>query len=418
MAEDFNPLIHKSNYYYLIIFFVVTFISDDTFTFGTNQTFGFIIVKYVMYFLLTVLLLVKNSLQSYIYPTKANLALVFISFAVILTAALNIDLTGGYIYQIWLALLAFLITQYIPREQLVKVFTQYIYVLSIISIIIYIIASYFPFLLNPFPVQMNTGDVEFHNLGIGIVFKDVQQVRNTGIYREPGVFMIYLMIAIIMELFFNEVINKKKLIIIIIALLLTFSTAAFIILAVVCVAYLFKNNDKNTVKNKVFILLAGVAIVVVVLLSSDIYSLVFDKIGKDSINEGSSLARGASVLINLQIFFDNPIKGVGISNFENSYSLYSLKLFNLNFAIGNNTNTITTIFAIYGILFGMIFCCLVFMLAKKLSNLIIPRVLIALALLMMFSNEDLRYSLMSFVFLFWGLKSEPDTNDLGNAVLE
>lgn len=407
MTEILKPaFLNRTSINYLLVFFVVIFVSDDTFTFGTNQNIGFILLKYTTYLLLTVFLLFKSRINIFVVPTRANLILLSLIFTIMLTAILNLDLTGGYIYQIWIALLAFLITHYIPPRELVRVFIKYIYVLSCISIIVFIIATRFPFLLSPFPVYANANDVQFYNLGICVVFKDVMEVRNTGIFREPGVFMIYLSVAIIFELFYRETINKRNVIVITVALFLTFSTAAFIILGVIGIAYLFKKNDKMTLYNKIFIVVVGIVVVFVVLLTPEINARIFDKIGKDSVKDGSSLARGVSVIINLEIFLDNPIKGIGISNFPNAFSMYGLKIFNFEIPSGNNTNTITTILAIYGLIFGLIVFYLLFKLTSKISKKIVINIFLFIAFLMMFSNEDLRYSLMIFVLLFWGLRSD------------
>lgn len=406
MTGTANTLKDKRNYDYLVILFIVIFISDDTFTFGTNQNFGYILFKYGIYFFLTSYLLVRNKLKIYLIPTKGNLALCAIGISVLLTAVLNFDLTGGYIYQIWLALLAFLITQYIPSRELARIFIKYIYVLSLISIVVFIIANSFPNFLTLFPVYLNANDVEFYNLGICVVFKDIEEVRNTGIFREPGVFMVYLSLAIILELFHQHHVNRKHIIVLIIASVLTFSTAAFIILAVICIAYLFKSNHKEVLKNKFLILMAGISIVMAIISIPELYSRVFDKIGKDSVNEGSSLARGASVIVNLKMFSDHPIKGIGITSFPGNFESYSLDMFGIALEVGNNTNTITTIMAVYGVAFSIVFIYLILMSTGKLSKYIIIRFFLFIAFLMMLSNEDLRYSLMTFVILFWGLKSE------------
>jgi len=407
MTEISNSNLSKQwNISYLMIFFVVIFVSDDTFTFGTNQNAGFIAFKYIIYLLLTIYLFFKIKAGIFVVLTRANLVLMLLFFSIMVTAVFNLDITGGYIYQIWIALMAFLITQYMPPKELVRVFIKYIYVLSFISIIVYIIAIGFPILLSPFPVFANSNDVQFYNLLVCVVFKDVMEVRNTGIFREPGVFMIYLSVAVMFELFYKDKMNKKHLVVIIIALFLTFSTAAFIILGVICIAYLFKANNSGVLYNKLFIVFAGVVVIIVMLLSSDIYSRVFDKIGKDSVNDGSALARGASVVVNLKIFSDYPVKGIGISNFPTGFSAYSLMIFNSSFESGNNTNTITTILAIYGLTFGIIFLYMVFSLTRKISHSVIINILLFIAFLMMFSNEDLRYSIGSFVLLFWGLRSD------------
>lgn len=411
MSEKTNnrSIVNKyTNSFLHIVFFLIIFVSDDTFTFGTNSIFSFILFKYLIYLILTIFLIYKVNKQVLIIPTKSNIMLLFCIFAVFLTAALNLDITGGYIYQIWLIFLAFLITQLFSSKDIIFAYCRFVYFLSIVSLVVFALASIFPVFLNVFPVFINPNDVEFYNLGVCVVFKDVGELRNTSIFREPGVFMIYLCIAIIFELFCADKTNKLKLIVFVMALFSTFSTAAFIVFGVICFSYLFvQNKNLKIMVNKMVILIIGCIIISAIFLSSDLYSRVFDKLGKDSVNDGSALARGASVFVNYHIFLDNPLKGIGITQFPNTFARYSLQLFQVSMDSGNNTNTITTIFAIYGSLFGLLFLYTLIMLVRKLSNSIISQCGLFLVMLMLFSNEDLRYSLFAFVLLFWGLISDP-----------
>ena len=146
----------------------------------------------------------------------------------------------------------------------------------------------------------------------------------------------------------------------------------------------------------------------VVVLSGELYSMVFDKIGKDNIADGSSLARGISVLANFNIFLDNFIFGVGIKDYPGSFGKYTLELTGFFMDVGNNTNTITTVLAVYGIFLGCFFIYMLISFAKRASNSILVRNLIFLVLIMFYSNEDLRYSLLSAMMLMWGLTSRKE----------
>ena len=245
-----------------------------------------------------------------------------------------------------------------------------------------------------------------YNLGVAIVFADGSYVRNTSIFREPGVFMIYLNIAILFELFFKNEINKSYLFVFILAIFTTFSTAAFIAVGTIFIAFLFtKSNNKTSIKNKGFIVGLLLIAFIIVLSSGELYNMVFEKVGKDNIGDGSSLARGVSILANFNIFLDNFLFGVGIKNYPFLFSRYTLDLVGISMEVGNNTNTITTILAVYGILFGSLFVYMLISFAKKTSPSFIVRTFILLVLVMLYSNEELRYSLMSATFLMWGLKS-------------
>ncbi|HSD07323.1 MAG TPA: hypothetical protein VLC96_08715 [Flavobacterium sp.] len=260
-----------------------------------------------------------------------------------------------------------------------------------------------------FPLQANSAGSSMYNLGVCVVFAGLEYVRNTSIFREPGVFMIYLNIAIILELFFKKEINKKNIFVFVIAIFSTFSTAAFITLAAIFIAYLFtKNTNISVLKTKSFLIITFVMAIVVLLSYSGLYDMVFSKIGKDNVGDGSSLARGVSVFANLNMFFDHYLVGVGIKNYPAAFGKYTLDLVGISMDVGNNTNTITTVFAVYGIFFGVLLFYMLFSLAKKTSNSFMVRIFLFLVLIMLYSNEDLRYSLMSATFLMWGMTSRKE----------
>jgi len=399
-----NQIMNQSIWIHYLVFFIVIFISDDTFNFGTNENFAYLIIKYIVYFFLTMYLFANSNLKFLTVLTKSSLLFYSVAFSVLITAFFNFEFSGGYVYQIWLFLLGFLIVNFYSHEKFIDVYLKFIYIFSIISLVVFVIASISLSFFEIFPVHNNSAGSTMYNLGVCIVFADAAFVRNTSIFREPGVFMIYLNIAIIFELFFKSEINKQNLFVFILAIFSTLSTAAFIALGTIFIAYLFtKRTTKSSVKAKGFVIMMMLIAIGAIILSDELYSMVFDKMGKDNIADGSSLARGLSVLANLNIFLDNLIFGVGIRDYPALFGKYTLDLVGISMDVGNNTNTITTILAVYGILFGFIFVYMLISFAKKTSKSIMVRTFIFLVLIMLYSNEDLRYSLMSATFLMWGL---------------
>jgi hypothetical protein len=406
IKESDNKKNAVSNYILYIIFFIIIFISDDTFNFGTNENVTYLIVKYIIYFFLTIYLVTNSNLRFLTVLTKSSLIFYSIIISVLITSFFNFNISGGYVYQIWLFLLGILIVNFFTQKQFVDIYLRYIYVLSVISLIVFSLASISLSIFELFPVQSNSAGATMYNLGACIVFADGVYIRNTSIFREPGVFMIYLNIGIMFELFFKSEINKRNLFVFILTIFSTLSTAAFIALGTIFIAYLFtKSTTKSSVKTKRFVIMMIIVAMAAIILSGELYSMVFDKMGKDNIADGSSLARGVSVLANLNIFLDNMIFGVGISDYPASFGKYTLDLVGISMDVGNNTNTITTILAVYGVLFGCVFIYMMISFAKKTSKSIIVRSFIFLVLIMLYSNEELRYSLMSATFLMWGVVS-------------
>lgn len=397
-----------------IVLLIIIYISDDTFNFGTNENYTYLLAKYIVYLLLTLYLLSVTNLKFLTILTKSSLVFYLIVFFIIITSFYNFDVSGGYIYQIWLFFLACLVINFYSQKQFIYIYLKLVYILSFISLFIFIVSNISSSFFEMFPMQTNSAGANVYNLGICMVSFENTYIRNMSIFREPGVFMIYLNFAVILELFFKEEINRRYLLVFILAVVSTFSTAAFIILGTILFAYLFiKSTKKVVIKNKAIICGLIVLAALFILSSSQFYSMIFDKIGKDSIGEGSSLARGVSVLANLNIFLENFLFGVGLKLYPLTFSKATLALIGLSLDIGNNTNTITTILAVYGVFTGGLFIYMLLSFAKKTSNSLVIRTLIFLVLIMFYSNEDMRYSLMSATMLMWGLKSR-ENNSINN----
>ena len=397
---------NRSSYMPPLILFIIIFISNDTLTFGTNADSKYIIFKYVVYFLLTIYLIVRSSTKIFVFKSTLYLYLIIIS--IFLTSLLHLDFRGGYVYQVWIILLAFLIAKSLNIEEFSAIFNRYIFILSIISILVFILAISFNWILDYFPVCVNTAGIEFTNLYVGGVYKGVGLIRNTSIFREPGVFMIYLLLGMIFEFFYSAKINKKHIFVFFIALFTTFSTAAFIILFLVIIGYLFKKDKMNFIKNKSTIIFFVAIVIVILSFYPEIYLRIFSKLDSESVSYGSLAARVASIVVNFYIFVFNPLVGCGLSNYGDLFTKYSMQYFGVPFkATGQSTNSFMSIFATYGFLYGSILFWSFMGLSKKISKNIFIQIILFLSLMTMFSNEDMRYSLLFYILIFFGLKFTP-----------
>lgn len=397
------PQSRKSSFLLPFLLFVIIFISDDTLSFGSNANKLFMYFKYAVYCLLILWLLIRFGIKKNV--PQSTLYLLAIIIAIFSTALANFDFRGGYGYQIMVITLAFLIVNFFNFKQFLKIYSQYIFILSVISILVFIIANSFSWILGYFPVYENTGGVEFYNLFISGVFIGGGEIRNTAIFREPGVFMIYILFGIIIELFYCDKMNTKHVYANIIALFTTFSTAAFVILSVLCIGILLKKNSKALIKNK-FLILAFIGICVGILMFySDIYVKIFSKIEPDSVSYGSTIARLNSIVSNFNIFMANPFFGSGLSNYGDLFTAYSMQHFGVFLeAEGSSTNSFMAIFAKYGFLYGLILLFAFWRLAAHFTESIKIQSALFLSFILMFSNEQMSYSLLFNVFAFWGLK--------------
>lgn len=382
---------------------LVIFISDDTIAFGTNVNSGYLMFKYMVYLIVTLGLMVNLKLK--IFRSNGFYFLCAIVSSIIFTSLSHLDFVGGYIYQIWIVFLAFLIAQFLDFEVFTYFFKKYIFVLSLLSVLVFVIANYHDWVLDYFPSGENSAGVEFANLYIGSVYKGVSEIRNASVFREPGVFVIYILLAVIFEIFISNKLNKSFLAVVSIALITTFSTAGVLILFVLIIGYMFKEDVANFQSNK--ILIASIFVIFILIFSSrpELYEQVFSKLSSDSASFGSATARIASILVNLVIFANHPFFGSGLGDYGGLFEEYSSIYFGEPLeASGQSTNSFLAIFATYGLLYGLIVLYALMCLTKKISRSFVVKCVLCLSFGLMFSSQDMRYSLLFYILVFYGIK--------------
>ena len=129
---------------------------------------------------------------------------------------------------------AFFIVTYYDKKQYISVFNKVIYLIAVVAIITEVVAYSIPSLFNLFPTVVNTANYSFSYFFIGSMrysFLGSKLIRAGGIFWEPGAFAIYLVIALMFELFFVEKTKTKRLVVYALTLLLTFSTTGYIAFA-------------------------------------------------------------------------------------------------------------------------------------------------------------------------------------------
>ncbi len=393
----------KYSIFHIFLILALFFLSDDTVTFGTNINQVFIYVKYIIYvFIVTFLFLFSFFNESNLVYSKKNIIqIMFFFLFFLLTMIVNSDFRNGYFLQLLTIVFAFFIVQSIRFNLFLLYFNRVLYLLSVISLLIFFITSINPSFLNLLPNTINYSGTTFKNIIVCTVMVDGNFIRNTSIFREPGVFVIYLFFGVVVEFFHNIEINKKHAVVFIISLLTTFSTTGIVLLLLLLFGLLIKTN-----KAKIYfsVLTVFVILILTMIYVPDLSSLFFSKLNSDSYEYISTLSRLSSVSVPFYIFLDNPIFGSGLSKFVDGYSYYSLKLFGIFIdPESSSTNTIINTFAIFGIFNGLLLTYSFWCISKYFSILNRVRFVIFAGIILMLSSQELRFSLFFNVLFLYGL---------------
>ena len=210
----------------------------------------------------------------------------------------------------------------IVKERFVAIFVKGVYYISVISLVLYLLClntSIRDFLINtitPYFTSLNVETAVFEGGGKnfiiynfvsgGEVLESTGLLRNCGPFWEPGMFAVFLNIA----LFLHNVIEKQNLkwcnLVLISALVTTFSAGGFVAGLFVLLSYAVATSKKNY-----FISIIG--IVLFVFLSQYVMKLeyvgekVVDQI--ENTEEGSDISRFGAFLTQLSMIENSPILG-------------------------------------------------------------------------------------------------------------
>ena len=257
--------------------------------------------------------------------------------------------------------------------------------------------------------MINTADTEIITVGFaGLQKTDLDKllIRSFGIFWEPGVFQMYLNLAIAYELFCKKKIRWKSVILLTVAVFMTFSTTGFIVLAwLFAVYFLFGKKEQVTVKSAVAVV--GLLALVIGSFWLIDYSYIGDTVLGKLANEdsGSTLARSASVFVNLEIFFDHPIFGVGMDGIGEEFIQRSYLMYGR--ATVHNTNTLLYPFAAHGIFYGGLYLAGTCLFVKHLSTKRLVQFALIVFLVLMYIGENLRYSMLPLILIFYGFAYAP-----------
>lgn len=197
------------------------------------------------------------------------------------------------------------------------------------------------------PTFVNSEGVVFYNFGLSYVSVSYDKNRNFGIFREPGVYQYFIMLALVLNNYIAIWEKQRHMWILngllAVMMLSTLATGGYAEMAIFAVILFF---DKKLYRNKlaaiaaVSLIAAAVGIVVWAYLKQnmlwwEIYAMTVCKFTEDST---SASDRMNSILINLRYFRSNPLFGGTISEVLH--------------AIEHNTSSTTLMFAMFGLLGG------------------------------------------------------------------
>lgn len=326
----------------------------------------------------------RKELQSIIFDRRV-LWLIVCAAVVLLPMAIKRDWQLMY-FSVFLGIcIAVFFTYFLTWQQAA---TYYVVVLTILAAFS-VVATYLlripadVGILVP-PILTGEYDVTYYNYGLSFVSIWYVKNRNFGIFREPGVYQFFLLLGIYLT---NYGACWKKAshqvaanVILVIAMLSTFATGGVIAMGLLAVVMFV---DRKWYRDKRICIAAAAAVAVgicgviaIIIQHGALYETLVDMFGKLFSGDGESMGdRVGSIVLNMRLFASSPVWGV--------------KLREPLYGIANNTSSSTILFAILGILGGLLNMASWFALVWQKERAVWINLALVVILAMAFNTENL-----------------------------
>lgn len=243
------------------------------------------------------------------------------------------------------------------------------------------------------PVFQNQGGVEFYNFLLSFVPLNFVKTRNFGIFREPGVYQFFLILALYLNHYWVQWKQPKHMWILSgilsLTMLTTFATGGVLELGLLWMVLFF---DKKLYRYRwVWAVLAGLLIAgfgiaaYCIAQENALFWEVYDMvIGKFTYQEESVGDRVGSVLVNLDAFLHNPLFGRRIAQ--------------VLYAIQNNTTSSLILFGVFGLAGGCLHVAGWVALAWRREQKLWVNGMLLLILFMSFNTQNLIADVFFWLF--------------------
>lgn len=381
---------------------ILIFVSSDTFFWGTNSVDFFRAVPRYGAMLLCLIMLFMPRVVS------LNVKYIFVFALLLIPYTLSYYFrecsTNMFIIYLLYIFVGYFVSTRIAFDDFFEVFEKAIYFICVYSLVIEIIVYIIPSIRFVFPIVVNTANnscVNFVFSGIGLENFGTPFLRNRGIFWEPGVFQIYLNLALIIYLFYQKKFSLKRIVVYSLGVFITFSTAGYIVYALIMLTYFINSKDFISI-NKTYrrLFIFAFSVVFLAVFFSEIGNVLYGGIfAKFNMKNGSFLSRYNSIVADYYMVKSSPWIGVGMGSVDSLTEYYARLV--LNVYASSNSNGIFYQFAAYGLVFGFTYLFGMFGFIKKFRISRFTKLCLGIVFLLMFFGERLE-SWFPYILMFYG----------------
>lgn len=392
-----NKYIHVELKKSLIIFVIIAIVYNSGYLVMTTKSSIALPLLIFATFILLYKLLLKGVIPNIRYFHFKIFYLLFT--LIIINFMFNMSIAAINIYLHYILILTFsvFLVSIISYEDFIDYFIKTMKLIAIISLVMFSLIEIFGYNFQ-FNLIRNTNGRIFYDAKVFFYPQYFSTFRNQGLFWEPGLFASFLIIALIFELFLIKRVPKiSNVLIFLLTLISTKSSAGYALLFLLLLAFLFKNKKSG---NASLISIFGVTIYILSVLNLDtlikkLYSFSPDIFGKFLVNYGEVSSRFIAPRINLLIFMENPLFGVGFNEATKRFIDFGRMV-----GVDSQTSTSTFYLAALGLL-GISFTLLwIYSIINIKGQNIFVRVIILTIILLILNKEPHSSLLVTNCILF------------------
>lgn len=390
-----NSIINNIILYMLIISTI--FCSRDTLFSTVKYGFFKTFICYVTIIICASIYLIFKNRMDLLIRKKAFFSIGIFVLILTFVSVLKIDFQLYIVSIFFYIFTAFLFIHIFKFDDFYTKYSNVITFLALYSIVTcYIIRPLMFYVANNtdlISTISNSVGLKFYDLGLSFMVSKTYYFRNFGIFREPGIYQFFLLIALFYELLYR---NKKyryvNSIVIIIGILTTFSPPGILVMVLIVLLHFYKlyTNNQLTKKHILFTVLVGFVIIsvfcVLFFTNSSFYDLITQSVKKIFTVNDSSSTRINSIVRNIQLFLASPIIGNDFAVTQNGAFF--------------NTNTTFSIFAVFGVFAGLMHFKLIYNMSTINGKKLISSSLIFLGIFILINTQFLLGNTMFWIFSF------------------
>lgn len=330
-----------------------------------------------------------------VYKSMVLMLVLFIMF-ILVSMVINNDFHVENFLVINAIINGFFISSIFDLKSYLKAFKNCIIFFSIYGLIVTYIMLPMG-LTSMFVTYYNPGtNIPYFNAGFSFVMGWNGLMRLQGIFREPGVFQIYILLSIMIEMFVDKK-NIKNIIVLLISMVMTFSTSLLVSLIPFFSAIIIRNDRK-----KFKFLLPLLILLLFVFTNIDIRNHIMKSFSKLTVGSTESTdVRYNSIKYMLEASLNHPL--FGSSYVHGYYYIRNYYMLPINCDI---TGTFITNIMAGGYIYGMSIILLFYKFVKDIfgrKNILISLLLFT-SLFLSICSQNIVYSSIIWTIIFFEIK--------------